>query len=94
MDGVRLKGLLFDAGTTNSAALLTVGPSGSTTAHASNPTTVQDVFFRIGGEIAGKATDSLVVNSANTIIDHTWAWRADHGKPAPSAGRPTPPTTA
>ncbi|WP_410593208.1 chitobiase/beta-hexosaminidase C-terminal domain-containing protein [Amycolatopsis sp. lyj-23] len=79
VDGVRLKGLLFDAGTTNSQALLTVGQSGSSASHASNPATVQDVFFRIGGEIAGKATNSLVVNSANTIIDHIWAWRADHG---------------
>ncbi|MGW7823890.1 chitobiase/beta-hexosaminidase C-terminal domain-containing protein [Streptomyces puniciscabiei] len=79
VDGVRIKGLLFDAGTTNSAALLTVGPSGSSASHASNPTTIQDVFFRIGGQIAGKATQSLVVNSNNTIIDHIWAWRADHG---------------
>ncbi|WP_328912122.1 MULTISPECIES: chitobiase/beta-hexosaminidase C-terminal domain-containing protein [unclassified Streptomyces] len=79
VDGVRLKGLLFDAGTTNSAALLTVGPSGSSASHASNPTTIQDVFFRIGGEKVGKATTSLIVNSSNTIIDHIWAWRADHG---------------
>jgi hypothetical protein len=79
VDGVRIKGLLFDAGTTNSAALLTVGPSGSSAAHAANPTTIQDVFFRIGGAIAGKATTSLIVNSANVIIDHIWAWRADHG---------------
>ncbi|MGW5719520.1 chitobiase/beta-hexosaminidase C-terminal domain-containing protein [Amycolatopsis sp. NPDC003865] len=79
VDGVRLKGLLFDAGTTNSQALLTVGQSGSSASHASNPTTVQDVFFRIGGAIAGKATNSLIVNSADTIIDHIWAWRADHG---------------
>ncbi|MFC1400492.1 chitobiase/beta-hexosaminidase C-terminal domain-containing protein [Streptacidiphilus sp. N1-5] len=79
VDGVRLKGLLFDAGTTNSAALLTVGPSGSSASHAANPTTIQDVFFRIGGEVAGKATASLVVNSSDTIIDHIWAWRADHG---------------
>jgi hypothetical protein len=79
VDGVRLKGLLFDAGTTNSAALLTVGPSGSTASHAANPTTIQDVFFRIGGEIAGKATASLIVNSNDAIIDHIWAWRADHG---------------
>ncbi|MEV6625791.1 chitobiase/beta-hexosaminidase C-terminal domain-containing protein [Amycolatopsis sp. NPDC051106] len=79
VDGVRLKGLLFDAGTTNSQALLTVGQSGSSANHAANPTTVQDVFFRIGGAIAGKATNSLIVNSANTIIDHIWAWRADHG---------------
>jgi hypothetical protein len=79
VDGVRIKGLLFDAGTTNSAALLTVGPSGSTASHAANPTTIQDVFFRIGGDMAGKATSSLVVNSNDTIIDHIWAWRADHG---------------
>jgi hypothetical protein len=79
VDGVRLKGLLFDAGTTNSAALLTVGPTGASASHASNPTTIQDVFFRIGGEFAGKATTSLIVNNNNTIIDHIWAWRADHG---------------
>jgi hypothetical protein len=79
VDGVRIDGLLFDAGTTNSAALLTIGPSGSTASHASNPISVQDTFFRIGGDIAGKATASLVVNSSNTIVDDIWAWRADHG---------------
>ncbi|RSN13624.1 hypothetical protein DMC63_27020 [Streptomyces sp. WAC 05977] len=79
VDGVRIKGLLFDAGTTNSHSLLTVGQAGSTANHAANPTTLQDVFFRIGGQIAGKATNSLIVNSRDTIIDHIWAWRADHG---------------
>ncbi|MFI7120004.1 chitobiase/beta-hexosaminidase C-terminal domain-containing protein [Amycolatopsis sp. NPDC049868] len=79
VDGVRLKGLLFDAGTANSQSLLTVGQVGSTANHAANPTTLQDVFFRIGGQIAGKATNSLIVNSRDTIIDHIWAWRADHG---------------
>ncbi|MDX6503057.1 MAG: hypothetical protein QOE29_182 [Gaiellaceae bacterium] len=78
VDGVRIKGLLFDAGTTNSAALLTVGPAVGAS-HAGNPTTIQDVFFRIGGAGAGKATNSLVVNSNDVIIDHIWAWRADHG---------------
>ncbi|SMD17695.1 Chitobiase/beta-hexosaminidase C-terminal domain-containing protein [Lentzea albidocapillata] len=79
VDGVRIKGILFDAGTTLSNSLLTVGPAGSSASHASNPTTLQDVFFRVGGAIAGKATNSLVVNSNNTIIDHSWIWRADHG---------------
>ncbi|MEU7908665.1 discoidin domain-containing protein [Actinoplanes sp. NPDC049118] len=79
VDGVKIAGLLFDAGTTNSANLLVIGPNGSSANHAANPTTVQDVFFRIGGSIAGKATNSLLVNSNNTIIDHIWAWRADHG---------------
>ncbi|MBN9742978.1 hypothetical protein DMP23_18040 [Amycolatopsis sp. A1MSW2902] len=79
VDGVRVKGLLFDAGTQNSQALLTVGESGKHTSHAANPTSLQDVFFRVGGDLAGKATNSLVVNSDNTIVDHVWAWRADHG---------------
>jgi Peptidase inhibitor family I36 len=79
VDGVRLAGLLFDAGTVNSKALLVVGPPGSSARHAGNPITVQDVYFRIGGSAAGKATTSLIVNSSDTIIDHIWAWRADHG---------------
>lgn len=79
VDGVKISGLLFDAGTTNSPALLTVGTAGSHVSHAANPTSVQDVYFRIGGAVAGKATNSLVVNSDNAIIDHIWAWRADHG---------------
>ena len=79
VDGVRIDGLLFDAGTVNSAALLTVGTPGSTVSHASNPISVQDTFFRIGGDIAGKATASLVVNANDTIVDDIWAWRADHG---------------
>ncbi len=79
VNGVRIKGLLFDAGTVNSPALLTIGPAGSTASHASDPISVQDVFFRIGGDIAGKATASLVVNSGDTIVDDVWAWRADHG---------------
>ncbi|MGW7042011.1 coagulation factor 5/8 type domain-containing protein [Streptomyces avermitilis] len=79
VDGVRLAGLLIDAGPVNSATLLEVGPRGATTDHSANPTTVQDVFVRIGGAGAGKATTSMVINSRHTIVDHTWIWRADHG---------------
>ncbi|GAB2612161.1 hypothetical protein Aab01nite_67770 [Paractinoplanes abujensis] len=79
VDGVKIAGVLFDAGTTNSPNLLVIGPSGSSANHAANPTTVQDVFFRIGGYIAGKATNSLLINSNNVIVDHIWAWRGDHG---------------
>jgi hypothetical protein len=79
VDGVRLASLLFDAGTTNSPNLLQVGPAGSTASHAGNPTSIQDVFFRIGGAGPGRATNSLLINSNNALIDHIWAWRADHG---------------
>ncbi|RSD16596.1 coagulation factor 5/8 type domain-containing protein [Amycolatopsis eburnea] len=78
VDGVKLAGLLIDAGTTNSATLMQVGPAGSSANHAADPTSLHDVFFRIGGAAVGKATNSLVVNSSNVIGDHMWIWRADH----------------
>ncbi|MET7393285.1 discoidin domain-containing protein [Dactylosporangium sp. NPDC005572] len=79
VDGVKLAGILVDAGTTNSPTLVEVGPAGSAAGHAANPTSLHDVFFRVGGYIAGKATVSLQVNSNNVIGDHMWIWRADHG---------------
>ncbi|BBH68390.1 hypothetical protein ACTI_50750 [Actinoplanes sp. OR16] len=79
VDGVKVAGIMFDAGTTNSPVLMEVGPDGSSADHAANPTSLHDVFFRIGGSIAGKATVSLKVNSDDVIGDHTWIWRADHG---------------
>ncbi|NEB09861.1 coagulation factor 5/8 type domain-containing protein [Streptomyces coelicoflavus] len=80
VDGVRLAGLLVDAGPVNSATLLEVGPEGASADHSANPTTVQDVFVRIGGAGPGRATTSMVVNSRHTVVDHTWVWRADHGE--------------
>ncbi|MEW1887151.1 coagulation factor 5/8 type domain-containing protein [Streptomyces sp. NPDC085659] len=80
VDGVKLAGLLIDAGTTNSDTLVEVGPEGASASHADNPTSVQDVFVRVGGAGAGKATTGMVINSNDTIIDHTWLWRADHGE--------------
>jgi Ricin-type beta-trefoil lectin domain len=81
VDGVKVAGLLFDANTTNSNILMEVGPSGSSASHAANPTVLSDVFFRIGGAVAGKANISLQINSSNVIGDHAWIWRADHGNP-------------
>ncbi|MGW9246786.1 discoidin domain-containing protein [Streptomyces badius] len=80
VDGVKLAGFLIDAGPVNSETLLEVGPRGASADHAANPTSLQDVFVRIGGAGPGKATTSIVVNSDDTIIDHTWVWRADHGE--------------
>jgi len=79
VDGVKISGLTFDAGTTNSSTLMSVGTAGTHTDHASDPVSVQDVFFRIGSSVQGKATTTLAVHSDDTIIDHIWAWRADHG---------------
>jgi hypothetical protein len=86
--GVEISGLIFEAGPVNSPVLLRVG-----TQHPANeaardrsgwsdpndPTTLNDVYFRIGGAHVGKATLSLEVNADNVILDNLWAWRADHG---------------
>ncbi|MFJ3186309.1 coagulation factor 5/8 type domain-containing protein [Streptomyces halstedii] len=80
VDGVKVAGLLIDAGPVNSETLVEVGPDGASADHAANPTSLQDVFVRIGGAGPGKATTSIVVNSDDAIIDHTWVWRADHGE--------------
>jgi hypothetical protein len=80
--GVKLSGIIFDAGPVNSPVLLQVGDSGPEGSHVSDPgepTLIQDVFFRIGGAEPGTASTSLVVNSSATILDNVWAWRADHG---------------
>ncbi|SMC62439.1 Ricin-type beta-trefoil lectin domain-containing protein [Kibdelosporangium aridum] len=80
VDGVKVAGIMFDANVTNSNLLMEVGPPGSNANHAANPTSLHDVFFRVGGPWVGKATTSLTINSNNVIGDHTWVWRADHAE--------------
>ena len=77
--GVKLAGLLFDAGPVSSRVLLEVGTRHAHKSDPADPTSVQDVFFRIGGAALGKATTSLIVNSDYVLLDDIWAWRADHG---------------
>ena len=51
--GTKLSGIIFDAGPVNSPVLLQVGKTNKHDAagggRASDPTQIQDVFFRIGG---------------------------------------------
>jgi len=78
--GMMLSGMIFDAGTKTSPTLLLVGNGhGGSDNDATDPTTLNDVFFRIGGAEPGSALTSLIVNSQNAILDDIWAWRADHG---------------
>jgi hypothetical protein len=79
VDGVVIAGLVFDAGPVQSPVLLEVGPSGSRASHAKDPISLHDVFFRVGGAAAGRTMVNLKINSDDTIVDHTWIWRADHG---------------
>jgi hypothetical protein len=79
VDGIEIAGLLFDAGPEKSSVLLEVGPEGSRANHAQNPIVLHDVFFRVGGAGVGRTDGNLEINSNDTIVDHTWIWRADHG---------------
>lgn len=80
VDGAIISGIIFDAGA-NSKYLLKVGEEGTHTSHASNPTLLQDLFFRIGGTTSSvtSADIALEVNSDDVLCDHFWIWRADHG---------------
>jgi hypothetical protein len=78
-DGIIIAGLLFDAGPVRSPVLLEVGPDGSKARHTKDPISLHDVFFRVGGAGIGRTLVNLKINSSDTIIDHTWIWRADHG---------------
>ncbi len=79
-NGIRIEGLIFDAGT-SSKLLLQVGTKGTHKNHAANPIILQDLFFRVGGttDVLTKADDALEINSDDVICDHFWIWRADHG---------------
>ena len=80
VDGVQVAGVIVDAGPVHSPVLFEVGTPGVANAsHAANPTSLNDVFFRVGGANAGSATTALQVDSGNVILDNIWSWRADHG---------------
>ena len=79
VSGVKIAGITVDAGATNSATLVKVGPTDAAHSDAADPTTLSDVFIRVGGPWAGNATTSIEVNSDHVLLDHIWAWRADHG---------------
>ncbi len=87
--GIVVAGVTIDAGTQESPVLLQVGPPqrGASQANppaaqrstASDPVTLSDVYFRVGGPHIGKADLALEINSNHVLVDHTWVWRADHG---------------
>ena len=90
VEGIRIAGLIFDAGAGTNAntgtggteILLQVGPRGSKNDLSGNPIVLSDLFFRVGGAntpLPCKADISLEINANATIGDHFWIWRADHG---------------
>ena len=80
--GINISGLIFDAGPVKSSALLHLyglpGTAGIS-AYASDPTSIDDVFFRVGGATAGTVKTAFIDDASDSIIDDVWSWRADHG---------------
>lgn len=80
-----------DAGTRLSPNLMHIqgrpGRSGDNRPAAAAPTTtLNDVYFRVGGPHIGKADVSLRIDADHVLIDHAWVWRADHGVEGFTAG--------
>ncbi|WP_261807980.1 discoidin domain-containing protein [Paenibacillus sp. N3.4] len=63
VDGVKLAGLLYEAGPNATSTLLEIGPTGSANNHATNPTSLHDLFFRTGGAVAGTNASQMKINS-------------------------------
>jgi hypothetical protein len=79
LDNLTLAGLLIDAGPIQSPTLVQIGEPDSHKSHAAKPTALFDIFFRVGGAGPGRTHSNLTINSNDTLVDHTWIWRADHG---------------
>jgi hypothetical protein len=83
VDGVKVAGLVIDAGPMESPVLLQAGDAPGTAGagkdHSANPTSLHDIYLRVGGGRAGSAVTSVILNSNDVIGDHFWVWRADHG---------------
>lgn len=84
VDGVRIAGILLQAGEIETPALLQFGVWKSGYAgNAQNPGVLSDVFARVGGTNGSKgnltAKNMVQIDSGNVIVDDTWLWRADQG---------------
>lgn len=77
--GVKIGGLIFDAGPRRTTTLLQIGDAKNDQEHSENPICLYDICARAGGQEAG-TTDCFVTINANSVIaENMWLWRADHG---------------
>lgn len=80
--GVKMCGIIFEAGNQESESLLVIGKEKTTVSHAENPMVFSDLYFRVGGSGAyiGKVDNCVTIHSNDVIGDNFWVWRADHGE--------------
>ncbi|SDS59782.1 hypothetical protein SAMN05444173_3372 [Opitutus sp. GAS368] len=79
VDGVKVGGLLMEAGPVNSPTLLQAGDASHHSRHAANPVFLYDIFCRAGGATTGVCSCFVTIESADVVGDNFWLWRADHG---------------
>ena len=79
VDGVKVAGIIFDAGTTASPSLLSVGTATSFERHLSDPICLYDICSRVGGQFKGTTTNCVTIYANDVLSDNLWLWRADHG---------------
>ncbi len=75
VDGVKIAGLILDAGPLKSPTLLEVGPADSKADHSANPTFLYDMTVRTGGPAAGENDVGVQINSNHVVADQLWIWR-------------------
>ncbi|HEY0641940.1 MAG TPA: hypothetical protein VGD39_00870, partial [Nocardioides sp.] len=86
-EGVVVAGITIDAGTGLSRNLMRIdGRPGARPATKVPSTTLNDVYFRVGGPHVGRADTALRIDADDVLIDHAWVWRADHGVEGFTAG--------
>ncbi|MDB6064414.1 MAG: uncharacterized protein JWR26_622 [Pedosphaera sp.] len=79
VNGVKVSGIMFDAGTIASPSLLQVGAATNSLNHFADPICLYDICSRVGGQTVGTTVNCVTINANNVIGDNLWLWRADHG---------------
>lgn len=80
VEGVRIGGLLLEAGPVESNALLRWG-NGKNPGNPANPGFLYDIFGRSGGATPNvKVKVMIEMQSGHVVGDNVWLWRADHGQ--------------
>ena len=79
VDGVKVAGIIFDAGPIASPSLLQVGTGGSLLDHSADPICLYDICSRVGGQTGGTTLTCVTISANNVLGDNLWLWRADHG---------------
>jgi len=79
VNGVKVAGIIFDAGPVSSPYLLEVGTATNSLNHSADPICLYDICSRVGGATAGTAATCVTINANDVISDNLWLWRADHG---------------